>query len=99
MDFDFQRLNSKRLTGSIKPGETKEITFGENYGCLIFFYHPYFGVGLYGICAFGAENTASATTILKQANNTISFSTSNRTIKITSEKNTDFCIFASRFYG
>lgn len=92
-------LNSKRLTGSIKPGETKEITFGENYGCLIFFYHPYFGVGLYGICAFGAENTASATTILKQANNTISFSTSNRTIKITSEKNTDFCIFASRFYG
>ena len=60
-------LNSNRLTGSIKPGETKEITFDKNYGCLFFFYHPYFGVGLYGICAFNAENTVSTTTILKQA--------------------------------
>lgn len=89
------RLNSKRLTGYVKAGETKEITFDNDYGCLIFFYHPYFGVGLYGLCTY--NDTGVNLIVHIQPQNSISLSLKGRTLKITSREDTGFLIFTSRF--
>lgn len=90
-------LNSKRLIGRINHGQTKEITFDNNYGCLMFVYHPYFGAGLYGFCAYNNTDVTLVTTILEQPQNSISISLKGRTLKITSEKDITFCIFKSIF--
>lgn len=91
-------LNSNRLIGRINHGQTKEITFDNDYGCLMFVYHPYFGAGLYGFCTHDNTDVVLVTTILEQPKNSISLSLKGRTLKITSEKDSTFCIFKSTFY-
>lgn len=90
-------LNSNRLIGRIDHGQTKEITFDNDYGCLMFVFHPYFGAGLYGFCAYNNTDVTLVTTILEQPQNSISLSLKGRTLKITSEKDITFCIFKSTF--
>lgn len=92
------RLNSNRLIEHIKHGQTKEITFDNDYGCLMFVYHPYFGVGLYGFCTYNNTDVILVTTILEQLQNSISLSLKGRTLKITSKEDVAFCIFKSTFY-
>ena len=91
-------LNSNRLIEHIKHGQTKEIAFDNDYGCLMFVYHPYFGVGLYGFCTYDNTNVILVTTILEQPQNSISLSLKGRTLKITSKEDSAFCIFKSTFY-
>ena len=91
-------LNSNRLIEHIKHGQTKEIAFDNDYGCLMFVYHPYFGVGLYGFCTYDNTDVILVTTILEQPQNSISLSLKGRTLKITSKEDSAFCIFKSTFY-
>ena len=92
------QLNSNRLIEHIKHGQTKEIAFDNDYGCLMFVYHPYFGVGLYGFCTYDNTDVILVTTILEQPQNSISLSLKGRTLKITSKEDSAFCIFKSTFY-
>lgn len=78
-------LNSKwsgsREKGAVTSGKTHEITFNRSYGCLIFFYHPYFGTALYCIVPYGDERITNVDTIKGNSNLTLTLSKQVLTIK------------------
>lgn len=89
------KQNSNRLTGFVRTGETKEIIFDKDCGCLICFYHPYSHLGLYGFGPYQNNNVTLITPIAEA--DRISLSLIGRTLKITSGTDYSFCIFVFPF--
>lgn len=84
-------LSGRMQFGSIREGETKEITFDSSTGCLMVFYHPYYYTGVYGFVPYYNNDVSLITTISNASGVTLSLT--GLTIKITSSNDYSFCIF------
>ena len=87
--------SSSREKGKVSSGETREIIFNRSYGCIIFFYHPYFGTALYSIVPYENEQIKRVDTI--KDNNNLTLKLSKQVLTVTAMSDFEYFIFKTPF--